>query len=133
MSALHDLEPNPEPVVEEESNKPRSLLADLQPSGMNLIAKSIFNRVTGTFQMGRGMLGVGRDLSTTLYNIWRGDTPMPPIYAPKTRFNQPVGPYRVMEAAVFDLEDIKMIKNATGKPLSAAPWLRYAEAKYLEQ
>ena len=27
----------------------------------------------------------------------------------------------------------ELIKNATGKPLSAAPWLRYAEAKYLEQ
>jgi carboxypeptidase Taq len=26
----------------------------------------------------------------------------------------------------------QLIKNATGKPLSAAPWLRYAEAKYLE-
>jgi carboxypeptidase Taq len=27
----------------------------------------------------------------------------------------------------------ELIKNATGKPLSAAPWLRYAETKYLEQ
>ena len=27
----------------------------------------------------------------------------------------------------------ELIKNATGKPLSAAPWLRYAESKYLEQ
>jgi carboxypeptidase Taq len=26
----------------------------------------------------------------------------------------------------------ELIRNATGKPLSAAPWLRYAEAKYLE-
>jgi carboxypeptidase Taq len=25
-----------------------------------------------------------------------------------------------------------LIKNATGKPLSAAPWLRYVEAKYLD-
>ena len=27
----------------------------------------------------------------------------------------------------------ELIKDATGKPLSAAPWLRYAEAKYLEE
>ena len=26
----------------------------------------------------------------------------------------------------------ELIGNATGKPLSAAPWLRYVEAKYLE-
>jgi Zn-dependent M32 family carboxypeptidase len=26
----------------------------------------------------------------------------------------------------------QLIRNATGKPLTAAPWLRYAEAKYLE-
>jgi carboxypeptidase Taq len=27
----------------------------------------------------------------------------------------------------------ELIRDATGKPLSAAPWLRYAEAKYLEE
>ena len=26
----------------------------------------------------------------------------------------------------------ELIRNATGKALSAAPWLRYAESKYLE-
>ena len=26
-----------------------------------------------------------------------------------------------------------LIKNATGKPLSAAPWIRYVEGKYLEE
>jgi Zn-dependent M32 family carboxypeptidase len=26
----------------------------------------------------------------------------------------------------------ELIRNATGKPLSAAAWLRYVEAKYLE-
>jgi len=26
----------------------------------------------------------------------------------------------------------ELIRNATGRELSAAPWLRYAEAKYLE-
>jgi carboxypeptidase Taq len=27
---------------------------------------------------------------------------------------------------------LELIQDATGRPLSAAPWLRYAEAKYLE-
>jgi carboxypeptidase Taq len=27
----------------------------------------------------------------------------------------------------------ELIRNATGKPLSAAAWLRYVEAKYLEE
>jgi carboxypeptidase Taq len=27
----------------------------------------------------------------------------------------------------------ELIQQATGKPLTAAPWLRYAETKYLEQ
>jgi carboxypeptidase Taq len=27
----------------------------------------------------------------------------------------------------------ELIKNATGKPLSAAAWIRYAENKYLEE
>jgi len=32
--------------------------------------------------------------------------------------------------AKYSVQDL--IKNATGKPLSAAAFLRYAEAKYLE-
>ena len=27
----------------------------------------------------------------------------------------------------------ELIRNATGKPLSAAAWVRYIEAKYLEE
>jgi Zn-dependent M32 family carboxypeptidase len=31
------------------------------------------------------------------------------------------------------LSSLDLIKKATGKALTAAPWLRYAEGKYLEQ
>jgi hypothetical protein len=31
------------------------------------------------------------------------------------------------------LSSQELIKKATGKALTAAPWLRYAESKYLEQ
>ena len=36
-------------------------------------------------------------------------------------------------ALIEQMSSQELIKNATGKPLSAAPWLRYAESKYLEQ
>jgi Zn-dependent M32 family carboxypeptidase len=31
------------------------------------------------------------------------------------------------------LSSQELIANATGRPLSAAPWLRYAEGKYLDE
>lgn len=36
------------------------------------------------------------------------------VEVPRTRFNGPISPHRVVEAVVFDLDEIKVLKNAAG-------------------
>ena len=109
MSALHDLEPNQASWEEAEE----SYLGEHQPSALNMLTRGTINTVRNSVDLVRGIYRTGFDVSKNLIDVARGRIPMPDVRAPKTRFNQPVGPYRVFEAAMFDLEELKAIKNAT--------------------
>ncbi len=79
-----------------------------------MLTRGTFNTVRNSVDMVKGMYRGGFDVGKHALDMARGRIPMPPIRTPKTRFNQPVGPYRMFEAVLFDLDDIKNIKNATG-------------------
>jgi len=108
MMALHDMQPVPKDVPIE--NLP--VLVDRQPSSGELLARSLVNRA-------RGSIGLVRGASSALVRtvqhqrkVAKEEIPPADMNAPKTRFNNPVGPHRVADAAVFTLEDFKAIKNA---------------------
>ena len=48
----------------------------------------------------------------------RNELPAVQLQGPKTRFDEPVGPNRVFDACVFDLEDLKALKNAANLTLN---------------
>lgn len=107
MSVIHDLEPDPKPADE----RRQTILVDAAPNSLFLAASSAVNQVRNTVQLARGAVGVARGLGRMALGIARKQVPLPAIRAPKTRFNRPVGPYRVFEAAEFPLDELKMIKN----------------------
>lgn len=109
MAALHDLEPNQAAWEETEE----SYLGEHQPSAFNMLTRGTVNTVRNSLDLVRGIYRTGFDVGKNVIDVARGRIPMPDVQAPKTRFNRPVGPYRIFEAALFDLEDIKAIKNAT--------------------
>jgi diacylglycerol O-acyltransferase len=111
MSALHDLVANP---VEELEQDDEPLLVDREPSVGELLGKASINRVKNSFSMARGTVGLARDLGKFAYQVARKEVPMPDVQAPKTRFNEAVGPHRVFDAVDFPLEDFKAAKTATG-------------------
>ncbi len=110
MSVIHDLEADPKPA--EDSPGRETILVDTAPNPLYLATNSAVNQVKNSFQVAKGTLGLIKDFGKMALGIARKEIPMPPINAPKTRFNEPVGPYRVFEAAEFPLDDLKMIKNA---------------------
>lgn len=109
MAALHDLEPVPNGTEEEEL----TYLAEEPPSTLNMLARGTFNTMRNGIDLVKGIYKTSYAIGKNALDIRRGEVPMPEIRAPKSRFNNPVGPYRVFEAALFDLEDFKAIKNAT--------------------
>lgn len=136
MSVLHDLEPNPADDENPADIDERSiLLAEREPSGIELRANALFNRLGNYSRMLRGAAPLAKSIGSTAYSLARGTLPMPPLLGPKNRFAQPIGPYRVLEAVQLDLDVFKQIKNATGTTINdvALTVIAGAMRKYLEK
>ncbi|MEM0955705.1 MAG: wax ester/triacylglycerol synthase family O-acyltransferase [Pseudomonadota bacterium] len=115
MAALHDLEANPSPQPDDAE---QPLLVDRDPSAAELLGRAGFNQAKHSVAMARGAVGLSRDMGRFAVKLLHKQVPMPDVQAPKTRFNGPVGPYRVFEATAFPIADFKAVKNATGVKLN---------------
>ncbi|MGJ8687109.1 MAG: WS/DGAT/MGAT family O-acyltransferase [Spongiibacteraceae bacterium] len=107
MSVIHDLEPDPAETVK----VPDSVIVDMTPNPLYLTASGAVNQAKNGFKMLAGSVGLVRDLGKMAIGVAKKEIPLPSITSPRTRFNRPVGPYRVFEAVEFPLDDIKVIKN----------------------
>lgn len=107
MSVIHDLEADPAAVPE----GPETVMVDVMPSALYLGTATAVNQVKNTVKMIGSTASTLKDLGKMAWGVARKQIPMPPISSPRTRFNKPVGPYRVFEAAEFPLDDFKTIKN----------------------
>ena len=107
MSVIHDLEPDPAAVPQAEA----VVTADVMPNSVYLASSAAVNNIKNTAKMVSGGVGVLRDLGKMAIGMAQKKIPMPSIKSPRTRFNTPVGPHRVFEAAEFPLADIKAIKD----------------------
>ena len=112
MSILNDLKPVPDKEIE--PSHPQTVIIDRQPSDTELLIKALTNRTLGSVQMTKSIIGTAFDVAKYGLAVAREEVPSPDLSAPKTRFNNPVGPHRVAEACVFKLDDMKIIKNITG-------------------
>jgi WS/DGAT/MGAT family acyltransferase len=115
MAALHDLEPEPAPVVEEGDNP---LLVDRNPSTAELLGRAGVNSFRNSISMARGAAKLARETGRFALKLARKQVPMPEVQAPRSRFNGPVGPYRIFEATIFPLADFKQVKDMTGVKLN---------------
>ncbi|CAA0087546.1 Putative diacyglycerol O-acyltransferase [Zhongshania aliphaticivorans] len=110
MSVIHDLEPDPSAVPQ----GPSVVSVDVSPGAMYLATASALNNVKNGVRMLTGGAGVLRDLGKMAIGMAQKKIPLPSIASPRTRFNTPVGPYRVFEAAEFPLNDVKFLKDFAG-------------------
>ena len=115
MAALHDLEANPAPQA---ASGDEPLLVDRDPSTAELLGRAAINQAKGTVDLARGSVGLTREMGKFALKIMRKEIPMPDVQAPKSRFNGPVGPHRIFEAANFPIAEFKKIKEATGVKLN---------------
>lgn len=109
MAALHDLTPEPADELPSE-NEPR--LVDAAPSVGELLTKATLNNIKNTASLVTGTVKNGAALGKYAFDVARKEIPAPDISAPKTMFNQAVGPHRAFDAAEFPLEGFKDIRKA---------------------
>ncbi len=103
---LHDLEPYPVAERRQVRWRPES-----EPRPAELLARAMRNNTRRSFGTGRTLL---HKLRQGIEDTVRGNQPdeWPEEPVPHTRFNQDISPNRVWDAAIFNLDDFKTIKNA---------------------
>lgn len=108
ISVIHDLVPAP--------NYPDQtirVVSDRQPTQLELVSRSMINRFKNAKQSATGL--TSRIGKAARYGVAVAkNEKQVALTAPKTRFNNRVGPHRVADAFTCELEDLKRIKNATG-------------------
>lgn len=132
MAALHDLVPDPNEA--ELIQEPR--IVDTQPSVADLMAKATFNNARNSVKFVSGTFKTASALGKYAIDVARAEVPSPDIKAPRTLFNQQVGPHRTFDAAEFPLGGFKDIKNAAKVTINdvaltiiGGALLRYLKAK----
>lgn len=104
MAVIHDLEADPEAVTPALQRKPAPA-----PSPARLAMRTVINAVGNSTRLWRGGFKVCKALGQMAYDIQQKELALPPISAPRTRFNTPVGPNRVVLTADFSLEEMKKL------------------------
>ena len=131
MMALHDMEPIPK---EDKFLEPSSIIVDRQPSGAELFGRALLNKTKGNIGLVKGAANLIKNTVKHKKDVKNNLIPEADVDAPKTRFNTAVGPHRVADAAVFQLDDFKLIKNAFNVTVNdvALSVIGGALRKYLE-
>ena len=117
FTGLHDLEPRPS---ESESRNESTIEAEritgdyeLPPmGGAGLVSRAVTSKMKNALPYVRGATKVAAELAGTMIKVTKKELPFLSL-GPRTRFDEPVGPHRVFEAAEFSLAEIKAINKAT--------------------
>jgi WS/DGAT/MGAT family acyltransferase len=79
---------------------------------MTLLGRAAINNGTRPMHFGRVLARTIPGMSRVTNQVRRRQLQMPSASAPRTRFNGPVSPHRVVDARRFELAEIRRIKNA---------------------
>ncbi|NRA07348.1 MAG: wax ester/triacylglycerol synthase family O-acyltransferase [Myxococcales bacterium] len=105
LAAIHDLEPEAEPEPPAEAWRPEP-----SPNLVELATRTLANNVRYPFRFLQTAGRVAPSLASLLRAAPEGDD-APSAPAPRTRFNGPVSPHRVVEGRSFSLDEIREIRR----------------------
>ena len=107
MHALHTLSPE----VEEPKRKPR-WRPDRVPHQFRLFAKGYARSFTMPFRQARALAQTAPGLAKVAVGTVKGDYSVKDLMStPRTRFNDPVSPHRVVDGKTFKLSEIKAMRK----------------------
>jgi WS/DGAT/MGAT family acyltransferase len=132
MAAIHDLEPK---VHDEDEDLPDDVyIGEQKPSSYEMVTNGTRSYLNNVWGLTKGGFALSQEVAKTAVKLAKGEMKAPPTDAPTTRFNRPVGGYRVIEASKFNFEDFREIKNKTNTKVNdvALAVVSGAMRKYLD-
>ena len=121
MGILHDIEPHPTEAIDYSDNERVSSFAATFSEPMmgdgELIGRAITNRFKRAIPYAKNAGEIIASIGETAIKMAKKELE-PPAMGPKTRFDDPVGHHRVIDAAAFKLSDLKKLKKATGTTIN---------------
>lgn len=106
-AAIHDLEPEGQPPTEDDW-KPEPV-----PSPTDLLARASLNLTLRPMRFARVMGRMVPAIGAVQRQVRRSQLDLPDVgRVPKTRFNVPVTPHRVVDGRSFPLDQLRAVKNA---------------------
>ncbi|ANO51626.1 WS/DGAT/MGAT family O-acyltransferase [Woeseia oceani] len=103
--AIHDLSPLADADEAATEWRPERI-----PTGIELLTRSAARSVTAPVRISNMIRRSAPALLKVAAGVWTRQLKIP-VRVPRTRFNRNVTPHRVFDGRVFDLEQIKAIKN----------------------
>ena len=116
VDALHDLAPVP--VEEAPAGAQDRLYADEALGEVQMLGRAAMHQLVNGVDVAQGMLRAGGEIARMLLGHGEDGGKSLLASAPRTRFNEPVGPRRSFEAASFALADFRALRNASGARLN---------------
>jgi diacylglycerol O-acyltransferase len=116
VDALHDLAPVP--VEEAPAGAQDRLYADEALGEVQMLGRAAMHQLVNGVDVAQGMLRAGGEIARMLLGHGEDGGTSLLASAPRTRFNEPVGPRRSFEAASFALADFRALRNASGARLN---------------
>lgn len=104
MAVIHDLEPNPESVTP----APRRA-RQVPPSSSSLVMRALTNSLSNSAKLWKGSFDLLKGLGKTALELQQKELNLPPLSAPRTRFNSRVGPNRSMVTADIPLDEVNKL------------------------
>ena len=117
VDALHDLEPVP--ADDPPASAQDRLYADEALGEAQMLGRAAMHQLANGIDMAQGILRAGGEIARMLLGRGGDGGSALPVSAPRTRFNEPVGPHRSFEAASFALADFRALREASGARLNA--------------
>jgi diacylglycerol O-acyltransferase len=95
------------------------LYADEALGEVQMLGRAAMHQLVNGVDVAQGALRAGGEIARMLLGHGEDGGTSLLASAPRTRFNEPVGPRRSFEAASFALADFRALRNATGARLNA--------------
>jgi len=134
LQVLHDTTATPS-VIDPATSVAKNEYDSEITKPLQFASNVVRNNIRGNYELVKSGINLTKKMWSTLSDIRNKKITGLPLTGPQTRFDDPVGPHRVFQASLFQLDDFKAIRKLTATKVNdvAVTIIAGAVRRYLEK